>query len=104
MPLMPTVCAMFTYKALRPVSGWVRTTGCSDTYYLDAASRPSVRMRSSRVFDTSACAELLMLNRPSSNPRKRSEENKSELQSLMRTSYAIYCLQKKRKQNIEQKH
>src|SRR3546814_9329232 len=28
--------------------------------------------------------------------RGRSEENTSELQSLMRTSYAVFCLQKKR--------
>src|SRR3546814_6185614 len=28
--------------------------------------------------------------------RKRSEENKSELQSLQRNSYAVFCLQKKK--------
>src|SRR3546814_9754788 len=28
--------------------------------------------------------------------RKRSEENTSELQSLMRISYAVFCLKKKR--------
>ena len=28
----------------------------------------------------------------------RSEEDKSELQSLMRSSYAVYCLKKKNKQ------
>src|SRR3546814_4879134 len=30
----------------------------------------------------------------------RSEEHTSELQSLMRTSYAAFCLKKKNKQNI----
>src|SRR3546814_3852883 len=30
--------------------------------------------------------------------RKRSEEHTSELQSLMRTSYAVFCLQKNNKQ------
>src|SRR3546814_8914202 len=30
----------------------------------------------------------------------RSEEHTSELQSLMRTSYAVFCLKKKKKQNI----
>src|SRR3546814_8063885 len=30
---------------------------------------------------------------PLSNSLKRSEENTSELQSLMRTSYAVFCLQ-----------
>src|SRR3546814_2885979 len=29
----------------------------------------------------------------------RSEEHTSELQSLMRTSYAVFCLKKKKKQN-----
>src|SRR3546814_6730099 len=29
--------------------------------------------------------------------RKRSEEHKSELQSLMRISYAVFCLKKKKK-------
>src|SRR3546814_7718195 len=37
--------------------------------------------------------------------RRRSEEHTSELQSLMRISYAVFCLKKKNKQdqtNIEQ--
>src|SRR3546814_8908832 len=33
---------------------------------------------------------------------KRSEEHTSELQSLMRISYAVFCLKKKNKQNIRQ--
>src|SRR3546814_7328130 len=32
--------------------------------------------------------------------RRRSEENTSELQSLMRISYAVFCLKKKTKKNI----
>src|SRR3546814_7038402 len=31
--------------------------------------------------------------------RQRSEEHTSELQSLMRTSYAVFCLKKKKKYN-----
>src|SRR3546814_8664618 len=31
----------------------------------------------------------------------RSEEHTSELQSLMRISYAVFCLKKKKKQNID---
>src|SRR3546814_10881405 len=30
----------------------------------------------------------------------RSEEHKSELQSLMRISYAVFCLKKKQKRNV----
>src|SRR3546814_5905326 len=33
-------------------------------------------------------------------PPKRSEEHTSELQSLMRTSYAVLCLQNKKPRNI----
>src|SRR3546814_2560613 len=31
------------------------------------------------------------------SPRRRSEEHTSELQSLMRISYAVFCLKKKKK-------
>src|SRR3546814_2766477 len=34
----------------------------------------------------------------------RSEEHTSELQSLMRNSYAVFCLQKKKKRTKEDKH
>src|SRR3546814_5315414 len=33
---------------------------------------------------------------------KRSEEHTSELQSLMRISYAVFCLKKKKKKNKKQ--
>src|SRR3546814_9237516 len=36
-------------------------------------------------------------------PSKRSEEHTSELQSLMRISYAVFCLKKKKKQNNHHK-
>src|SRR3546814_5580617 len=32
---------------------------------------------------------------PVTDPRRRSEEHTSELQSLMRISYAVFCLKKK---------
>src|SRR3546814_9640737 len=35
-------------------------------------------------------------------PRNRSEEHTSELQSLMRISYAVFCLKKKTQQQQEQ--
>src|SRR3546814_15053884 len=37
-------------------------------------------------------------------PRKRSEEHTSELQSLMRISYAVFCLKKKKKRTTKQTH
>src|SRR3546814_10497797 len=36
--------------------------------------------------------------------RQRSEEHTSELQSLMRISYAVFCLKKKKKNQHNQKH
>src|SRR3546814_7522676 len=36
--------------------------------------------------------------------RERSEEHTSELQSLMRISYAVFCLKKKTKQHNQTKH
>src|SRR3546814_9896230 len=37
----------------------------------------------------------------SGGPFRRSEEHTSELQSLMRTSYAVFCLKKKKQTNIK---
>src|SRR3546814_8354239 len=37
-------------------------------------------------------------------PGERSEEHTSELQSLMRISYAVFCLKKKTKQNSHTQH
>src|SRR3546814_9284170 len=34
------------------------------------------------------------------SPKRRSEEQTSELPSLMRISYAVFCLKKKKKQKI----
>src|SRR3546814_2666020 len=37
------------------------------------------------------------------NRRQRSEEHTSELQSLMRISYAVFCLKKKKKKKKQKK-
>src|SRR3546814_10238506 len=39
---------------------------------------------------------------PDFRPGARSEEHTSELQSLMRTSYAVFCLKKKNNNNTSQ--
>ena len=49
---------MLTYSARLPVSGWVRTAGCSADMGWRAASVPSDLIRSSRVRLTSALAEV----------------------------------------------
>src|SRR3546814_4703532 len=40
---------------------------------------------------------------PASPPNARSEEHTSELQSLMRISYAVFCLKKKKKKKTNRK-
>src|SRR3546814_10358646 len=46
-----------------------------------------------------------MAGRPRCTERKkRSEEHTSELQSLMRISYAVFCVKKKKKKNKNTKH
>src|SRR3546814_4518866 len=42
-----------------------------------------------------ASASLVIERRSILSPRQRSEEHTSELQSLMRISYAVFCLKKK---------
>src|SRR3546814_4143839 len=41
-----------------------------------------------------SCGEYDALEMGQADARERSEENTSELQSLMRISYAVFCLQK----------
>src|SRR3546814_1026474 len=43
------------------------------------------------------------INHAGQHPPPRSEEHTSELQSLMRISYAVFCLKKKKSQQSEQK-
>src|SRR3546814_3334808 len=43
-------------------------------------------------------------DRAARHPRQRSEEHTSELQSLMRISYAVFCLKKKRKKTNKPKY
>src|SRR3546814_1559444 len=57
--------------------------------------------RDHRLFD---CAEDRMPGRIAHlDPHRRSEEHTSELQSLMRISYAVFCL-KKKKHKTPNKH
>src|SRR3546814_7652630 len=53
------------------------------------------RMRISRISGSS----IVSTRTPQTTPVTRSEEHTSELQSLMRISYAVFCLKKKKKKN-----
>src|SRR3546814_2850107 len=68
---------------LRPVGGEIGQTIDILPQFLHLAHLLADRPR---------CAELL-----TAIDRSRSEEHTSELQSLMRISYAVFCLKKKKK-------
>src|SRR3546814_5033218 len=60
-------------------------------------SRAKQRLgRPLRDQDWQTCRATLLLGAYWHFPRDRSEEHTSELQSLMRISYAVFCLQKKK--------
>src|SRR3546814_3919347 len=49
--------------------------------------------------DNAIVVGALAAGLPAAQRKKRSEEHTSELQSLMRISYAVFCLKKKKKPN-----
>src|SRR3546814_10524006 len=69
---------------------WKRDSIFASGVYLSAAD-PGIfrRSKSTRQMSVgrSSCCSVRLMN--------RSEEHTSELQSLMRTSYAVFCLKKK---------
>src|SRR3546814_5700528 len=58
------------------------------------ASLSNLRMRSASGAALTATGRAFSFNWPEGTPR--SEEHTSELQSLMRISYAVFCLKKKK--------
>src|SRR3546814_4273071 len=83
-PSPPSMCAM---------NMWCCTgfTGQSDCAGASKCSASTIR----RLTITGAIPKLT---------RPRSEEHTSELQSLMRISYAVFCLKKKNNNNKDSKH
>src|SRR3546814_2877293 len=67
-------------------------------------TRPG-RGKTSNEYDLSGLVKKLKALEPEftemkqENQKRRSEEHTSELQSLMRISYAVFCLKKKKKNN-----
>src|SRR3546814_6322932 len=73
---------------------------------MNGPARPSLPIFSPRTLTKAGCLTSPRCERASRPirprcPRWRSEEHTSELQSLMRISYAVFCLKKK---NITQPH
>src|SRR3546814_5362110 len=64
---------------------------CMSSVVSSASRHVAIRLTSSAVFHTASSLSQMPL------PSLRSEEHTSELQSLMRISYAVFCLKKKTK-------
>src|SRR3546814_10603857 len=54
-------------------------------------------LRLSRLDEATLLSEIRKVHQRVGTSEYRSEEHTSELQSLMRTSYAVFCLKKKNK-------
>src|SRR3546814_1654179 len=64
-------------------------------------SRDGHLLRSPGIFEIArTAAEVEQRQRGAGRAGVRSEEHTSELQSLMRISYAVFCLKKKKKQEV----
>src|SRR3546814_7123640 len=68
-----------------------------------AAPRPPGRRRSIRPAVRAGRRHKADGGRVPVRARRRSEEHTSELQSLMRISYAVFCLKKKKKKHNDYK-
>src|SRR3546814_3664650 len=59
------------------------------------ASRRPLMVFGSHIIETRSTLRPFLIGVNSTQKGQRSEEHTSELQSLMRTSYAVFCLKKK---------
>src|SRR3546814_5739849 len=62
-------------------------------------AEPQINARAARHHGAGQRQSAVEECRSGRNQRRRSEEHTSELQSLMRISYAVFCLKKKKRQN-----
>src|SRR3546814_6612641 len=82
-----------TCEETAPIIGGLRSVLCQ----LDLPPpRVDCRSRFSRAFVGVGEHRLRFCHRPFLQEARRSEEHTSELQSLMRISYAVFCLKKKK--------
>src|SRR3546814_8497296 len=89
---------LFPYTTLFR-SGWGkdpnRDHAMTDAVFLSASDQPSEYIRAQEAAGKTMPAQPGLFGKEG-----RSEEHTSELQSLMRISYAVFCLKKKNKNNI----
>src|SRR3546814_2680803 len=78
-----------------------RNVACNAVLFFRSGSHASFS------FSGAACPspeKVIWLPRSSIRSPQRSEEHTSELQSLMRISYAVFCLKKKKRETTKQYH
>src|SRR3546814_10584543 len=88
---LPIWCVSPTVSKLFRISAAKATTCKSTRWFLFAAAVSKT---------CQVCVTTLFVARSTCKALKRSEEHTSELQSLMRISYAVFCLKKKKKDTI----
>src|SRR3546814_7779788 len=79
----------------------VNGTGAMSTCRFKDRAPESVKIT---AYDESHARDYLRLLDADAEGADRSEEHTSELQSLMRISYAVFCLKKKIRKNKTNKH
>src|SRR3546814_4664892 len=85
-----------TKRRIRFLYGLLTTIPCSSHRIIDKGNRIKVKKAGRRIGD---CAGAFIVDSPKKAAQgrgQRSEEHTSELQSLMRISYAVFCLKKKK--------
>src|SRR3546814_1799222 len=85
---------LFPYTTLFRSRGPEREQSLPQPSVLAICVRPRLRARLWEAADGGVAARRL----------RRSEEHTSELQSLMRISYAVFCLKKKKKKQSNQRY
>src|SRR3546814_2591513 len=82
-------------RAVPAAPGILRNTA-EHVLVLDYGTPESLQVIRERAHEIAAVlVEPVQSRRPDFRPIERSEEHTSELQSLMRISYAVFCLKKK---------
>src|SRR3546814_10874590 len=94
------VCSSDLRQVYEQVWAWsLQDTVCGGEKFVRPAGdrkSPSVPVGAGPAKRATSRAVIALAGR--SIPTRRSEEHTSELQSLMRTSYAVFCLKKKKRQ------
>src|SRR3546814_7393693 len=84
-------------ELVRHINGLLSSWPCAYTAPLGFDS-----LKSRYKFWLRSCYIQILIFNPKAVSLPRSEEHTSELQSLMRNSYAVFCLNKKKKQQLKQ--